>query len=201
MATTIREEATRKSIHVLASIIAAAVVWSLPALQTATIFAAATCVALAVEVARRTSGVFGRLFHRHLGHLLRTGEEARLTGATNLAIGYTVAVVAFPGVPALAGILVAGVADAVAAVVGKTAGRHRYRGGKSVEGSFAFLLVVTPMSLLVPGLPTAAALALALVLTATEALTLPVDDNLYLPLATAAAVQATALATGMTFFS
>lgn len=201
MPTTVREEATRKVLHVLVSLIAAAVVWWLPPLHAAVLFATAALVALSVEVARRTSGPFGRLFDQRLGHLLRTGEGTRLTGATTLAIGYTVVVVAFPGVPALAGILVAGVADAVAAVVGKRFGRTRYRGGKSLEGSAAFLAVVVPLALLVPGLSVVAAVVAAGALTAIEALTLPVDDNLYLPLTTAIAVQLATLATGVTFFS
>lgn len=201
MPTTVREEATRKVLHVLVSLVAAAVVWWLPPLHAAILFATAALVALSVEVARRTSGPFGRLFDRRLGHLLRSGEGARLTGATTLAIGYTVVVVAFPGVPALTGILVAGVADAVAAVVGKRFGRTRYRGGKSLEGSAAFLAVVTPLLFLVPGLSVVAAVAVAVALTAVEAFTLPVDDNLYLPLTTAIAVQVATLATGVTFFS
>jgi dolichol kinase len=201
MATSVRGEATRKSVHLLLSLVAAAVVWLLPPVEAATILSAATLLALAVEVARRISRPAKAFFDRRLGHLLRPGESGRLTGATTLALGYTTAVVAFPGVPALTGILVAGVADAVAAVVGKRFGRHRYPGGKSVEGSLGFLLVVLPLSLLLPGLPAVAAVLLAIGLTGLEALTLPVDDNLYLPLATAAAVQGAVLATGATFFS
>ena len=201
MATSVRGEATRKSVHLLVSLVAAAVVWLLPPLTAATTFAAASLLALGVELARRASRPAAAWFDRRLGHLLRPGEGGRLTGATTLALGYTTAVVAFPGLPALAGILVAGVADAVAAVVGKRFGTHRYRGGKSVEGSLAFLLVVLPLSLLLPGLPALAAVLLAIGLTGIEALTLPVDDNLYLPLATAAAVQLTGVAAGLTFFS
>ncbi len=201
MTTSVRGEATRKAVHLLVSLVAAAVVWLLPPLPAATIFAAATLVALGVEVARRASRPVAGFFDRRLGHLLRPGEGGRLTGATTLALGYTTAVVAFPGLPALTGILVAGVADAVAAVVGKRFGRHRYRGGKSLEGSLGFLVVVLPLSLLLPGLPVLVAIVLALALTGLEAFTLPVDDNLYLPLATAAAVQLAGLAAGLTFFS
>ncbi len=201
MTTSVRGEATRKSVHLLVSLVAAAVVWQLPPLAAATTFAAATFLALGVELARRATRSTASLFDRHLGHLLRSGEGGRLTGATTLALGYTTAVVAFPGVPALAGILVAGGADAVAAVVGRRFGRHRYPGGKSVEGSLGFLAVVLPLSLLLPGLPAPGAVMLAIGLTGIEALTLPVDDNLYLPMATAAAVQVTGLATGVTFFS
>lgn len=202
MTTTPREEAVRKTLHVLVSLVAAAAVWRLPAAGAATLLAGATAVALSIEVARRASGRFGTIFQRRLGSLLRDREAGRLTGATTLAIGYTAAATLLPGTPALAGILVAGVGDAVAAVAGKRFGRLRYRGGKSVEGSLAFLVVVIAMAfLLLPGIHPVVAIGLALLLTALEALSLPVADNLYLPVATAAAVYGAALLTGMTFFS
>ncbi len=89
MATTVREEATRKSVHVLVSLVAAAAVWILSPEVAAVIIAGATFVALSVEAARSGSVGFGRLFDRHLGHLLRSRERRRLTGATMLAIAYT----------------------------------------------------------------------------------------------------------------
>lgn len=201
MATTVREEAIRKSVHVLVSLVAAVVVWTVPAEGAAVIIAGATFVALSVEAARSASRGFGRLFDRHLGHLLRAREQSRLTGATMLAIAYTVTVVLFPGLPALAGILVAGVADAAAAVAGKRFGRRRYPGGKSLEGSLVFLVVVIPILLLATGLPLIAATGVALLLTAVEALSLPVDDNLYLPIVAAFAAHVAGLPTGLTFFS
>lgn len=201
MATSVREEAIRKAMHVMVSLVAAAVVWKAPHTMAAVVVAAATFVALAVETARHASGAFGRHFHRHVGHLLRSGERGRLTGATMLAIGYTVAVVAFPGLPALAGILTAGVADAAAAVVGKRFGRVRYPGGKSLEGSLIFLVLVAPILLLVAGMAPWAVAVAAIALTGIEALSLPVDDNLYLPVLTAVAVYIATQPTALTFFS
>ena len=201
MTTAFREEASRKTLHLLLSLVAAGVVLSLSHLAAAVILAAATLVALSIEAGRRMSGRFGDLFHTSLGPLLRDQEAGRLTGATTLSIGYTMAAVLFPGAPAVAGILVAGVGDALAAVVGKRLGRIRYPGGKSVEGSAAFFIAVLGMALLLlPGASPLLALAVALVLTVLEALTLPVDDNLYLPIATAAAVHSAGLLTGVTLF-
>lgn len=196
-----REEAARKAIHVLASLGAAAVVLWLPPIHAAIALAAATTVALTVELARRSSRGVGRVFHRRLGWLLREGEETRLTGATTLAIGYTIPAVLFPGLPTVAAILVAGVADAVAAVVGKRFGRVRYPGGKSVEGSLAFLAVVFLVMLGFRELAWAPALAAAAALTLVEAPTLRVDDNLYLPLAAAAGSVLAGLAPAPIFFS
>lgn len=202
MTTSLREEAVRKSIHVVLSLVVVVVVWRLPRLHAAMVLAAATLLALAVERARRADGPFDRLFHHHLGRLLRDREKDRLTGATTLAMGYTVTVLAFPTVPAITGILVAGVADAVAAVVGKRFGRLRYRGGKSVEGSVGFLILVTAtVAIAVPAFHPLIVLTLAFMLTGIEAFSFAVPDNLYLPVATAAVIQAAGFLTGVTFFS
>jgi dolichol kinase len=197
-----REEATRKTLHLALSLAAAGVLYLLPPLEAATVLAAATAVALAVEVARRASGGFGRAFVRGLGPLLRDREAGRLTGATTLAIGYVAAATLFPGGPAVAAVLVAGVGDAAAAVVGKRWGRLRYPGGKSVEGSLVFFLVVLAIGrVLLPDAGIAPLLALAAVLTLVEAPALTVDDNLYLPPAAAAGFHAAAVLSGAAFFS
>lgn len=194
-----REETIRKGIHVLLSLVAAAVVWRLPAVEAAVVFAGATLLALAIEILRRVSPAFSTVFRDRLGSLLRPREDRRLTGATTLAVGYTLAALVFPGAAALAGILVAGIADAVSAVVGKAFGRLRYPGGKSVEGSVAFFLVVV-LILLPLGDPGRAALV-ALALTILEAPSLSIDDNLFLPLATGALVHVVYGLPGLTFFS
>lgn len=202
MTTRTRDEAIRKTIHVLLSLVVAVLVWRLPRLEAGAVLVAATLLALGVERARRTHGPFDRMFDRHLGRLLRDRETDGLTGATALAVGYTITALLFAPVPAVVGILVAGVADAAAAIVGKAFGRLRYRGGKSAEGSVAFLiLVVTIVALLVPDFHPLTVLGTALVLTGLEAFTLDVPDNLYLPVAAAAAVHGAALLTGVTFLS
>jgi CDP-diglyceride synthetase len=166
-----REEATRKTLHLALSLAAAGVLYLLPPLEAATVLAAATAVALAVEVARRASG-------------------------------YVAAATLFPGGPAVAAVLVAGVGDAAAAVVGKRWGRLRYPGGKSVEGSLVFFLVVLAIGrVLLPDAGIAPLLALAAVLTLVEAPALTVDDNLYLPPAAAAGFHAAAVLSGAAFFS
>lgn len=186
----------RKAIHVGLSITAAAAVVATPSVTAATILAAATLVALAVEVARRVSTAAARGFDRWLGGLLKDRERTRLTGATTLALGFTAAALLLPGTPALAGILFAGVADPAAALVGRRYGRLRYPGGKSAAGSVAFLGVGFGLGLGL-GLDPAAALVAAALTAGVEAPSPPVDDNLYLPLAGAAAVLAAGWITGV----
>ena len=179
-------EAARKLIHVAASLAAAAVVWRLEALPAAVILAVATTVALLVELGRWGAPRFGAVFQKRLGPLLRPGERGGLTGATTLSVGYTVAAVIFPGTPALAGILVTGVADAAAAVVGRRWGRHRIPGGKSLEGSA--VLFIAALVVMLPLLGPLTALLVASAATVVEAPTLRVDDNLYLPMVVAGLV-------------
>ncbi len=154
----------------------------------AAVMAAATLVALTVELARRVSGGAARTFAR-LMPMLKEREGGRLTGATTLSIGFTLAALLFPGTPALAGILFAGLGDPAAALSGRRWARLRYRGGKSVVGSTAFFVAAVAVGLVL-GLPVPMALGVAAVVTVVEAATLAVDDNLYLPLLGAAAVAA-----------
>jgi dolichol kinase len=196
-----RATRARNLIHVGLSLLAAAAVWRFPHPGGAILLAGATLVALSVELARWRSTGFAHRFRRAVGPMLRDGETRRLTGATTLAIGYTVAATAFPVGPALAGILVAGLADPAAALAGRRFGRRRWRSGKSLEGSTAFLLVAFLLVLSVPGIGAAYAALVALLATAAEAAPLPIDDNIYLPALTAAAVSAAPLLYGLGGFS
>lgn len=183
-----RAEGVRKAIHGAASLVAAAVVALLDPVPAAVILAGATTVALAVELARRVSPAAARLFGRLAG-LLKDRERVGLTGATTLSMGFTVAAALFPGAPTMFGILVTGLADPAASVVG-VRGRLRYPGGKSVAGSAAFLVVALLVALGL-GLEPGPAAVTALMLTALEAIGSPIDDNLYLPVAGALALVLT----------
>jgi dolichol kinase len=196
-----RGEVARKGLHVGLSLVAAGLVWWLPHPLGATMLAAATAIALSVELARRTSGTFATRFLRWLAPLLRDDEKAGLTGATTLSVGYTVAAAMLPGRAAVGGILFAGVADALAALVGRRWGRHRYPGGKSLEGSLAFLAASFLLALALPGIGPQTAAIVAVALTMVEAITVPVDDNLYLPLVGAMVIRAVAGSAGVGIFS
>ncbi|HUG40245.1 MAG TPA: hypothetical protein VMM12_07165 [Longimicrobiales bacterium] len=186
-----RGETARKGIHVAVSLGAAIIVWRLPAMLAAALLAGAAALALATEVLRLASPGFEAMFRARLGPLLRPRETRRLTGATTLALGYTLAAVLLPGRAAIAGILFAGIADAIAAVVGRRWGRHRYRGGKSAEGSAAFFAAAAAIAGGLGAGPAAAG-AVALTVTILEAPTFRIDDNLYLPVAGAAVFRALA---------
>lgn len=177
----------RKATHMVLSLIAAGVVAWLPPLDAAAVLAAATFVALAVELARRVSPTARAAFQRMVGGMLKDRERGRITGATGLSLSFTLTALLYPGSPALAGILFAGLGDPVASLVGRCAPGPRFPGGKSPAGTAAFAAVVFAVGVAL-GMDLPLALITALLLSFVEAFSLRVDDNLYLPLAGAAAV-------------
>ncbi len=181
-------ETARKLLHVVAAGAAAAVVWVLPPTPARGILLGAAVLAVAIDLGRLLLAGPGRAFDRAVGTLLRAPERRRLTGATMLAIGGAAAALLFPGPDAVYGLLCAGLADAAGAVAGRALGRHRWARGKSLEGSLVFLAAAFLIGWSVPPLGAAAAALVALALAALEALPLPLDDNLSVPLAGAALV-------------
>lgn len=182
-------EASRKAVHIAVSIAAAGIVWQLPLTSTRPLFIAAFVLALGVDLLRRRSTHLGRLFERAFGAMLRSRESRQLTGATTLAAGFALTVLLTPPQIAAVGILVAGLADAAAALVGRRYGRHRIRNGKSVEGGAASFVTSLLLLGLAPGTNLLGALIIAPVLTLLEIAPLPVDDNVVLPIAAALLYQ------------
>ncbi len=183
-----RGEALRKLIHAASSLAAAACVWGLPRPIGAITLAVAAGVAVGVELTRQLHAPFNAWFERRLGVLLRPAEHRRITGAATLALGYALTAAFFPAVVAVTAILVTGIADALAAVVGKRFGRMRYPGGKSLEGSVVFFVVAWALVMGVAGVGPGTAAMAAFIATLLEAPTFPVDDNLFLPLVSAAGI-------------
>ncbi|WP_456367540.1 diacylglycerol/polyprenol kinase family protein [Thermococcus sp.] len=111
----------------------------------------------------------------HIDDITRPHEREGIAAHIYFAAASFVVVYFFPREMAIGAITVATLGDALAAIVGKSFGRHRFSNGKSLEGSLAYfltaILVLTPLVGLFP------ALASALVGTAVEFYNLPPDDN------------------------
>jgi len=101
-------------------------------------------------------------------------------GALFFTIGSLLCLVFFGSFAASVAILTLAVLDSIATVVGIRFGRTRITNGKSLEGTGAAVAVV--ILVLLPALPPAAAVAVAVVAGAVELLA-PVDDNLVVPVA------------------
>jgi dolichol kinase len=132
-------------------------------------------------------------YHKTFGAMLRTHElkkaKAQLNGATYIVMAALLLVLFFPKIIAVTAFAMVAVSDTLAAIIGKTFGKHRF-GQKSVEGSVAFFLSALAVVSLVPGLNFFIGVIMALTGTLTEAFMVrigefKIDDNLSIPLVSA----------------
>lgn len=140
------------------------------------------------DVLRVRWAPFRAFITRWFGPLMRPSEwpplggSVVLNGATSVLIACAGAAWLFPldvAVPVLCAALVA---DAAAALVGRRVGRHAWGAhGRTVEGSLAFVVVAVAV-FGVFGLPWMALLIAAGAGAVLEALPLPVNDNIVVPL-------------------
>jgi dolichol kinase len=115
-----------------------------------------------------------------------------VNGASWVLVSCTLIVAIFPVPVAIAALCVALVSDAAAALIGRRWGSLKTGlGDKSLQGSTAFLLTGLGVALLVPGLNNTAAVIGVLAGTVLEAVPLPLNDNVVVPLGIAVAITAT----------
>lgn len=157
----------------------------------------AALIAVSADLARAYSISFHRLIRAIFGPLMRAEElppvksAVRFNGATCVLVGAVLLALVFPlrlAVPVLATTMLA---DAAAALVGLPFGRHRWgRLSATVEGSAAFVCTGLAVMAFFPAVPFGAAVGGVLVGATVEALPLPVNDNIRVPLAVAVVVAA-----------
>ncbi|NJD98760.1 phosphatidate cytidylyltransferase [Thermococcus sp. LS1] len=115
------------------------------------------------------------MLEKQIDEITREHERYRVAAHIYFAAAAFIVVYFFPGEIAIGAIAVATIGDALAAIIGKSFGRHRFKNGKSVEGSLAYfisgLLILWPLV----GLPLAVLGSLAGMLA--EFYNLPPDDN------------------------
>ncbi|HYQ96279.1 MAG TPA: SEC59/DGK1/VTE5 family protein [Candidatus Eisenbacteria bacterium] len=187
----LKSELKRKAIHLASLSIPIAYYLSPPSWSRIweKVLLASVILSLAVEVFRFNSPRIRSVFRHFFGELLRNHEEASLLGSTYLLIAVLLTIHLFDKpVAALAlGFLILG--DTVAAIVGKSIGKTRLLGGKTLEGSLACLAVCYGLTLLMPGIPFYVGLVGALTATLFELLPIPLDDNFRIPLSAGFAME------------
>jgi len=87
--------------------------------------------------------------NKRLREIAREEERMCIGAHIYFAVGALITIILFPQYIAIGAIAVATVGDAMAAIVGKSLGRHRFANGKSWEGSAALFLSALPIFLLV----------------------------------------------------
>jgi len=135
--------------------------------------------------------VMGRVevLEKQIDEITRSHERYRVAAHIYFAAASFIVVYFFPMEVAVGAITVATVGDALAAIVGKSFGRHRFSNGKSLEGSLAYFLSGVAILWPLVGLPLAVIGSLAG--TVAEFYNLPPDDNFSNQLAIAIVIYLT----------
>jgi dolichol kinase len=144
-------------------------------------------LALAADVARMTSPRANEFFFWAFAKLASPREARGVASSTWYMAGILAVFALFPRDVAISAILVLGLCDPAAAVVGRRFGTRRFLGG-TLEGSLAFFAVGALTLGLRHSWP--AALAAAAAATIAERRSWPLDDNFTVPVVCAAVIQA-----------
>ncbi len=139
---------------------------------------------LAGELLRRYWQPGILLFEKIFSSLLREEEKNKLTGATHLFISATITIFLFEKSVAVPAILTVTISDSMAAIAGKSIGRHPIF-NKTLEGSVTFFCMTTAIFYFEFGHLTLLLMLTAGMVTLLEVLPLRFNDNLSIALATA----------------
>lgn len=189
-------EVGRKTLHLLALIIPFGMWWLGPP-QALYVVGGLAGIAVTADVTRAYSVPFNEWIRWIFGPLMRAeelpeaGGRVTFNGATCVLVGATLLALVFPMRVAVPVLTMTMLADAAAALVGRRLGRHPWgRLSATVEGSAAFVATGLLVVIWFPSLALGPALAGVVVGAVVEALPLPVNDNIRVPLAAAAIVVA-----------
>jgi len=112
---------------------------------------------------------------REIETIAREHEKRSIGAHIYFTLAALIVICFFPEDIAIGSIAVATLGDAIAAIIGKPFGKHRFKNGKSIEGSLAYFL--TALLILTPLMGFFHAIIGALAGTLAEFYELPPDDN------------------------
>ncbi len=144
-----------------------------------------TFILLTVELLRFKVPSINRVFLRFYKPLLREKEISHLTGASYLFSASLLAFLVFPRDIAVLAISFMAVGDAVAALVGKRIGKRKLL-GKTLEGDLASFISCLAVGFIFYSagleLPLLTIVVGSVVAAIVEAVPIPINDNLTIPL-------------------
>lgn len=151
---------------------------------TAALLAGATAGLFVADAIRLRSPRLNELFFTWFASLASPREAGGFASSSWYALGATLVYALLPMELAAASVMVLGLADPAASVVGRIWGR-RPLGKGSWLGATTFAVVAAGcLAVWFPTWPAAALVGVAVVVAAAEVLPVPVDDNLSIPLVT-----------------
>lgn len=182
-----RDELARKGLHLLALLIPLGV-WPVGKTFAVVACGAASAAALAADILRVRSRRFAAAIDRSFGFMMRleerppVGGSIVLNGATWVLLSATLLVALFPVEVAVVSFTAFMVADAAAAIVGRSMGRRPWpRSIRTVEGSIAFFATGSSVMLLFGSVPFWTVVVAGLAGTAAEIPSRPLNDNVRVP--------------------
>lgn len=190
-------ELKRKALHLLALVVPLGIGW-LGKPDALYLLVPSAGLALAADTLRAFSSGFNAVIRRIFGPLMRAeelpgvGGGVRINGATWVLVAATLLTLLFPVAIVVPAFVMAMIADAAAALVGRRFGRTPWgRSGRTVEGSAAFLLIGAVILLLFPSVSLPARAGGLVAATLAEIAPAPlnrVNDNVLVPLVAATAM-------------
>jgi len=172
--------------HMSGVLLVVAAAFFLPRMALLISLGVVTFIVFALELVRLKVPAVNRWFLSFFWPLLRKEEASRLTGTGFSLAGALVAFLLFPRDIAILAVSFLAVGDPMATIVGKHIGRTRLLGKRTLEGDLACLVSCTIAGFIgyFAGLDIIwpAVLVGALGATIAEAIPLPINDNLILPL-------------------
>ncbi len=189
-----RSEVWRKALHLLSLVIPAGLYY-LDSRIALRFLVPITALVIIVEILRARSESVRDMVEKIFGFMMRPEElppvpaPVRFNGATWVLLTATFLVAVFPSTVAAAAISIGLIGDAAAALIGRRFGRTKIgSSGNTIEGSLAFVVSTAPLIWIVPDLTLLAGAAGIVAGAVTEALDLPLNDNLTVPVVVAVVV-------------
>ncbi len=192
----LKRELMRKSLHVLALVLPVTMLL-LGKTPSILIFGGLALLGVVLDVLRAGKAPLNHWIVTFFGSLMRPREKEQtqgrivINGATWAMLSAFILVLVFPVQVAAFAFTIFMLGDAVAALAGRRLGRIRLgKSSKTLEGSLAFLVTGLLTSLIFPGIYFWHGAVASLAACIAEALPLPLDDNLRVPLVAAAIMLA-----------
>jgi dolichol kinase len=176
----------RKLYHLLGGVGLLSVYYVLGRERALVFYAALFVLVLIIDGARLMIPALNRVMFMRFRSFIRPNEEHNLTGTAPYVLGIGFSLYAYTQPVASAAICFLAFGDVAATAIGERFGKTKI-GDKSLEGTAAFIVAAALsgflLSLLGVYLPAWVMVLGALVAAGVELLTLPINDNLLIPLA------------------